>query len=447
VPLTVSDMNALLRQATLRVWHSRFARSVAIVASGTAGAQAITIAFAPIITRLYGPEAFGLLGTFIAILAIAAPIAALTYPIAIVLPKDDRDAMRLVRLSILLSFGMALLASVFLLVGGEWLTTTLGAESVAGYLLLIPVAMLFGAWLQIVHQWLIRKKQFGVIARSAIAHSLIVNSAKSGIGWFHPVGAVLIVLATLGNALLASLLFIGARNRYQAEPDKSEAGPGATLNALASRHRDFPLYRAPQHIINAISQSLPILMLAAFFGPSAAGFYTLGKMVMGLPSTLIGKAVNDVFYPKITEAAHNGENLPRHIVRATGALLVIGIIPFGLVFLFGPWLFGFVFGDDWTMAGEYARWLALFFLLNFINKPSVAAVPVLGIQRGLLVYELFSTGTKALGLVAGFYWFGSDLWAVALFSIIGVLAYSAMMLWILSHAMRGKFHKESNYQS
>ena len=440
--MTVSDMNALLRRATHRVWHSRFARNVAIVASGTAGAQAITIAFAPIITRLYGPEAFGLLGTFMAILIIAAPIAALTYPIAIVLPKDDRDAMGLVRLSIILSFGMVLLASVLILMGGDWLTTTLGAESVAGYLLLIPVAMLFGAWLQIVHQWLIRKKQFGVIARSAVAHALIVNSAKSGIGWLHPVGAVLIVLATLGNALHAALLFIGARKRYQAEPDKSEVGPGATLKALAYRHRDFPLYRAPQHFINAASQSLPILMLAAFFGPAAAGFYTLGKMVMGLPSTLIGSAVNDVFYPKITEAAHNGENLPRQIVQATGTLLVIGIVPFGLVVLFGPWLFGLVFGDDWTMAGEYARWLALFFLFNFINKPSVAVVPVLGIQRGLLVYELFSTGTKALGLVAGFYWFGSDLWAVALFSIIGVLAYSAMMLWILSHAIRGQFHKE-----
>lgn len=54
-----------------RLTKSKFVRNVAIVATGTAGAQAITMAFAPIITRLYGPEAFGLLGTFMAILAIA----------------------------------------------------------------------------------------------------------------------------------------------------------------------------------------------------------------------------------------------------------------------------------------------------------------------------------------------------------------------------------------
>ena len=426
-----------------RVSRSRFARNVAVVATGTAAAQAITMAFTPLITRIYGPEAFGLLGAFMAIVAVATPVAALAYPIAIVLPRDDSDALGLVRLSAILSFAIALLAAAALWVGGDWLTATLRVKSVGGYLFLVPIAMIFTSWMQIAQQWLIRKKEFGVVARSAVAHSLIVNSAKSGIGWLHPVGAVLIVVATLGHALHAALLFIGARRRYQDSAAENKRGSRTPLRELAYRHRDFPLYRASQNLINAASQSLPVLMLAAFFGPAAAGFYTLGKMVMGMPSALLGKAVTDVFYPRITEAAHNGENLPQHIVRATGALLVIGIVPFGLVVLFGPWLFGFVFGTDWVMAGEYARWLALFFLFNFINKPSVAAVPVLGIQPGLLVYELFSTGGKVLAFVVGVYWFGSDLWAVALFSLIGVAAYSAMMLWILLHAIRWKGNAET----
>ena len=437
--MTVSDMNALLRRATHRVWHSRFARNVAIVASGTAGAQAITIAFAPIITRLYGPEAFGLLGTFMAILAIAAPIAALTYPIAIVLPKDDRDAMGLVRLSVLLSFGMALLASVLLLMGGDWLTTTLGAESVSGYLLLIPVAMLFGAWLQIVHQWLIRKKQFGVIARSAVAHSLIVNSAKSGIGWFHPIGAVLIVLATLGQAIHAALLFIGTRRRYQAQPIEVAEASRTPLKELASRHRDFPLYRAPQHFINAASQSLPVLMLAAFFGPAAAGFYTLAKLVMGVPSILIGKAVNDVFYPRINEAAHKGENLSHYILHTTGALLAIGIFPFGIVVLIGPWLFSLVFGHEWVLAGEYARWLSLWFLAAFIAQPSIASIPVLLLQRGFLVYEIIAATVRALAIILGVFLFDSDLMVVALLSLSSVFLVVLLLAWLIISARRSDY--------
>lgn len=432
----MSSVIALSRSAVYRVWRSRFARNVAIVAAGTAGAKAITMAFAPLITRIYGPEAFGLLGTFLAMVAVATPVAALAYPIAIVLPRNERDALGLVRLSTSLSFGMALFAVILLLLGGDWLTATLSAEAVAGYLFLIPVAMLFSAWMETAKQWLIRKKAFGVIARSAVAHSVILNSAKTGFGWLHPVGAVLIILATVGQALYAVLLFIGARRRYQPGVGEVEDGPRATLRELAFRHRDFPLYRAPQNLINATAQSLPVLLLAAFAGPMAAGFYTLTKLVMGIPSVLIGTAVSNVFYPRITEAAYNGENLPRHIVRATGALLGISLGPFGVVVLFGPWLFGFAFGEDWVMAGEYARWLALFFLFKFINRPSVATVPVLGIQRGLLVYEVFSAGTKVLALTAGFYLFDSDLWAVAFFSVTGVIAYSVMMVWILSHSMR-----------
>ena len=55
-------------------------RSVAVVTSGNAGAQAITLASAPFITRLYGPEAFGVLGAYMAVVTIASPVVALAYP-------------------------------------------------------------------------------------------------------------------------------------------------------------------------------------------------------------------------------------------------------------------------------------------------------------------------------------------------------------------------------
>jgi O-antigen/teichoic acid export membrane protein len=417
---------------------------VALVASGTAGAQAITIAFAPILTRIYGPEAFGLFGTFTAIVAVATPAAAMAYPIAIVLPRSDRDALDLARLSAILSFAVAVLVAAALWVAGDSLTAALDAESVSGFLFLIPVAMLFVAWTQIAQQWLIRSKEFAIIARFAVAHSLILNSAKCGIGWLNPVGSVLIILATFGHGLYAALLFVGARRRYQQCVTHHNNHRRMPLTVLARRYRDFPLYRAPQNFINAASQSLPILLLAAFYGSLAAGFYVLGKMVMAMPSALVGNAVSDVFYPHITEANHNRENLTRYIVRATGVMFVIAILPFGLVFLFGPWLFSLVFGSDWVMAGEYARWLAILFFFNFINRPSVAAVPVLGIQRGLLVYELFSTGGKAIAFLVGFYWFRSDIWAIALFSVVGAVAYILMILWILRHAIGYRHNAEAS---
>ena len=413
---------------------SKFVRNVAIVATGTAGAQAITMAFAPVITRLYGPEAFGMLGTFMAILGVLTPIAALTYPIAIVLPKSDADAKSLAKLSAILALVIAAVTAIVLLVAGDWIAETLSLGAIAGFLLLIPFAMLFSAYQQILTQWLIRKKQFKITARVAVIQALTINSAKAGVGWFHPVGAALIVIATIGHALHAALLWSGIRSRETAHPNQDEST--GTIRELAKRHRDFPLYRAPQVALNGLSQSLPILMLASFFGPAAAGFYTLGRTVMGVPSTLIGQSVANVFYPRITEAAHSGENLQKLLVRATSAMAAAGVVPFGVVVAFGPWLFSFVFGAEWVVAGEYARWLALWMYFGFLNRPSVAAIATLGLQDFFLLYEVVSVALRAIAIYIGFVVFKDDVLAVALFSLSGVLLNALLVMFTLSKSKR-----------
>src|SRR5699024_887504 len=92
-----------------------FVRNVIVLASGTAAAQMIAMALSPVITRLYGPEAYGLMGAFMAIVNIVAPVAALTYPISIVLPKKDQDAKGLIRLSIIISLIIAIISFLILI--------------------------------------------------------------------------------------------------------------------------------------------------------------------------------------------------------------------------------------------------------------------------------------------------------------------------------------------
>ena len=408
-------------------------RNVILVASGTAGAQAITMAFSPIITRMYGPEAFGLLGTFIATLGIVTPIAALAYPIAIVLPKSDDDAKGIAKLSLRIALVMALTLTAILLLVSEQIAALLGMQAIAGFMLLIPLAMFFSALQQIMQQWLIRKKQFKVTARVAVSQSLILNSSKVGLGWFWPIGSVLIILATLGNALYAAQLWFGAKKWTDKDGRIDHvAENGIDLKALAYRHRDFPYYRAPQVFINALSQSLPVLLLASFFGPASAGFYAIGRTVLGVPSMLLGKSVADVFYPAIAEAANKHQNLHKPIFKATLALAGVGVIPYGFVFLFGPWLFSFVFGNEWLEAGEYARWLAVWSYFGFMNTPSVAALSVLKMQRFFLIYEVFSLTLRAISLYIGFAVLNNDSSTVFLFSIIGaVLNLSLIFITLL----------------
>ncbi|MBN1931050.1 MAG: lipopolysaccharide biosynthesis protein [Desulfobacterales bacterium] len=400
-----------------QTYKSKIVRNVAIVASGTAGAQIIGIIFTPIITRLYGPEAFGLLGIFIAITAIVTPIAALTYPIAIVLPKKDSDAKGIARLSIYIALGIAALVSVVLAVAGGRLVELFDIQEISSFILLIPLVIVFAACFQINQQWLIRKEQFNITARVAVFKTLLINSANMSIGLFKPFAAVLIVIYTLGYAIHAGMLFLGIKKNRVADSQKKENEIKPSPLVLAKKHYDFLFYRAPQTLLNAFSQSIPVLLLAGFWDPAAVGFYAIGSKILTLPTSLVSKSVGSVLYPKFAEAKKRGDNLKSLITKSCLWLLAIGIVPYGLVIVFGPWLFGFVFGDEWYRAGEYARWLSLSSLSAFSTRPCIEAIPVIKIQGFFLLIEILTTTFTVLSFAIGHYLLKNDIGGIALFSI------------------------------
>ncbi len=423
------------RTKTVQFLQKRFVRNVITVASGTAAAQAITMAFSPFITRIYGPEAFGLLGVFASLLSILIPISALTYPIAIVLPEDDADAEGLVKISFRTALVISLAIALMLLTAKDWLLTVLDLKAIAPYIMLLPLSMLFSASRDIGQQWLIRKKQYAIQARVAVLYALLLNSAKTSIGYFKPFGATLIILATLGYGVHAAMLWMGIRQTGRFTGNTDTTGViHKPLKQIAVEYRDFPFYRTPQVFINAVSQNLPVLMLSGFFGPASVGAYTICKSVLNIPSQLIGKSVADVFYPRVTEAAHDKEDVSKLISKATVALAAVGIIPFALVVMFGPSLFCFVFGAEWGKAGEYARWLALWMFFAFLNRPSVAAIPVLDMQGFFLIHELISIGARSAALAAGFFIFKNDATAIALFALTGMLLNFMLILRTLVKA-------------
>ena len=235
-----------------------------------------------------------------------------------------------------------------------------------------------------------------------------------------------------GTVLGTALTYLGWRRspHTQRLSNESDEQP-ATLRQLARRHNDFPLLRTPQNLINAFSQSLPILLLSTYFGASSAGQYTIAISVLGIPSTLIGGSVMSVFYPRINAALHSGENARALIIKTTIGMAATGAIPLLIVMFAGPFLFQLVFGEAWRSAGVYAQWLSIWIFLQYINKPAVSAIPALGIQGGLLVYEIFSTGTKILALWIGFALYQDAVIAVALFSLVGSAAYIWLILWVI----------------
>lgn len=433
----------MLNKATL-LTKNKFVRSVFIVASGTAGAQAIAMAFTPFITRIYGPEAFGLLGTFMAVISILTPMAALTYPIAIVLPKRDEDAVKLIKLSLMIAIAISSLVLLIIALWGKALSTYFEADQFAKYLWFIPIAMLFSACYESLSQWLIRKELFNVTAKVAVLQSIINNLTKIGVGLLYPFGGTLILIQTTAQAVSSSLLFIAAKSTFSVDKKSKGHNENKSLRQLAYQYRDFAAFRAPEVTINAASQSLPILMLASLFGPASAGFYTLGRSILGLPSSLIGTAIGNVFYPHITKAANDSQAIYPLIKKATLALFFIGCIPFGIIMVFGPFLFALAFGSEWTAAGEYSRWLAIWLLIGFANNPSIKAIPIIEAQGFQLVWTIITLGLRLGSLVLAYSLFKTEISAIVAFSITGAVTNAVLILIILYKSRKYDLLRKDN---
>lgn len=423
-----------MKKKILAFGQRPFVRNVATIGTGVIVSQVIVLAFAPLITRLYGPEAIGLQGVFTSIVNLLFVVAALGYPASIVLPKHDSDAVGLVRISVIISTAICALTAITLSFVGIEFLALLNASAIQNLMYFIPLAMLVAVLAEILGQWLNRKKAFSVRAKYSVANALVVNGTKTAMGFYHPAGSTLIASNVFGG-LFGTLLTWHGWHKYK------KNNPNAVIEAnetnkidlldLAKQHRSFPLLWTPQNLINVFSQSLPVLMLSSLFGAAYAGQYSIAIAVLALPANMIGGSVMSVFNPRINEAIHNGENARALIVKATLGMATMGALPYLAVIIAGPILFEFVFGKEWHTAGVYAQILAAWLFLQFANRPAVAAIPALKLQGGLLVYECFSTGSKVLALWLGFAYFKSDLVAVALFSFVGVLAYLWLILWVI----------------
>ena len=412
--------------------QSKFARNVAVVATGTAGAQAIAMAFSPAITRIYGPETFGAMGTFIAIFEMISPLAALSYPMAMVLPKHDSEAIGLARISLWIALITSLMTALVLILFKAPIVNAFNLHAIEPYILILPITMLFSVLMTISSQWTIRKKLFKLKAKSAILQALIISLMKAGLGLLNPTAIILIGTTSFGYLLQAVLVKIGIREKNKEIKPTTESN--YKVRDLLKRYKDFAYFLTPQIFLNSVGQSLPILMLANLFTPATVGFYVLARTVLFVPSNLIGTSVAEVFYPKFVETVRQGDSGKLLLVKACTSLAAIGSVPYLTLIAFGPLLFALIFGNEWREAGEYSRWMSIWLFVVLVTRPIIAAIPALSLQGLFLGFEAIAVLVRILSILTGYFWIGTALGAVMAFSLSNAIIYAVLTVLIIRKA-------------
>jgi O-antigen/teichoic acid export membrane protein len=419
-------MLRLLEAAGSQLSASR--RGLITIIGGAALGQLVGLLGAPVLSRIYSPNDFGVFAIVLAMVTTIGTVASSRFELAIPLPEKESDAYSLVFLGLTSCVATAVLGTVVVAVTGDAIAGSFAQQGLRPWLWLVsPTAAFMGAYL-VLNQLAIRHLRYGAIGRRNVFQSagMTVTQIALGLAHLRPGGMVFGLAA--GQLLGATSLTIGSRLRGA---DAKEGRTPSRAREVARRYRRFPLLLAPSGLLNILGTQLPVVLLAYFYGTAVAGWMGLTQRVLAVPVTLVGTAMAQVYLAQLARSKRSNFALAASLFeRASRSLLAVGAVV-GLVLLVGgPQIFALIFGQEWLISGKYAQAMSLGLTAQFIGTP---------LSQTLIVYERqmlqLSWDTARLFLVttaivlcsaAG----ASALTAVWALSLASAVAY--LISWLLS---------------
>ena len=394
--------------------------------------QIITIATSPIITRLFSPESLGVSALFISIIGPLAIISTLSYPTAIVLPRNQSQAVKLILLSIYLAVVFTFILIILWLIFDQKISEIFDINAIQSYAYLAPLAILGTSISGIISQWLIRNKSFLLISKIAIITAIITSAIKIIVGYYYPDPIVLIYSAIIGYYIsLFYIKFIQTDEFIEIKFLNFSKKNFLQLYKIAIKYLDFLIYRTPQTLLNYMNHSISIFMLTLLFGLESAGYYSLAFAVLSVPITVISGSVYQAIYPKINNIFLEGQIVYPYLIKSILWLSVFGLLPTVTLIFFGKEIFTFIFGDEWEKTGIYVQFMSIALFFYYIVRPIFAAIPVLKLQRDLLVWEVCDLILRSLIFYFAYKYNFNDLFVISLLSIITSINILALMLYVL----------------
>ncbi len=405
---------------------NKFARGVSVLIGGTAGAQLLSVLAAPVLTRLYSPDDFGMLAVFTAILTFFTVISAGRYELTIPLPDSEQDAADLTVLGFSLVLCTTIISAFIFIIWPQKIATIINTPQLANYLWIIPLGVFFLGSYQVFNKWAVRQKQFTVIAKTRIYQSVGTLAIQLG---GHSLGPLALMGGhATGQGIGASGLAYLALKR----PELKKIS-WRNIKKQAYRYRDFPVFSTWTALFNTASLQFAPIMFIAIFGATVTGLYALTLRMLTLPSSLIGNAVGSVFLSEAPKAKREG-NLAELVTKLHSRLVMAGALPLVVLLLFGPDLFALVFGEEWRKAGVYSQWMAPWIYLQFQWSPLSMLTTVLQLQRQALVSQIITFFSR-FGVLGIVWTLGSNAdIGILLFAIVSAIVYLVRMLWFMNKA-------------
>jgi O-antigen/teichoic acid export membrane protein len=340
-----------------------FSFNVLTLAGGTALSQAIGLVMIPLLTRLYTPSDYGNYALYVATFNLLVPLVHFRYALAIMLPKEDQEALEVFRLSLKLSILFGIVLFTTLLISDLSFLQIPADMYNPWFLALISLTLIFGGTTQAYSQWSNRIKNYFLMSLSRVTQvsGMVVCQSVTGFIWGSTLPG-LVIGHVLGNAIGLLTLIIGNKNLKKTSLLLT---PTIPLKNSMVRFKRFPLFTSGGSILDGVTNYGTPLLFAMYYQSDMVGRFALANTALAAPIMLIGHSISKVLYQRMSENIKIGLDI-KDIVRTVLINQFLTSLTIGsIIYFFGPPLFGFFFGENWSSAGQFAQILvpAMFFQL------------------------------------------------------------------------------------
>ncbi|HWR25219.1 MAG TPA: oligosaccharide flippase family protein, partial [Methanosarcina sp.] len=186
-----------------------FAYDVLTLAGGTTFAQILAIISVPILTRLYGPEDFGVWALYISITSILSVIVCMRYEFSIMLPESDEDAINLLAVCFLAVVVVTNFSLVIIWYSKEFIVEILNSPQIGDYLWLIaPFVFVNGIFLAL-NNWNSRTKLFKRLSISKVSSSISTIAMQIAFGFIRKNSPWGLITGNLAGQTIATIILGG----------------------------------------------------------------------------------------------------------------------------------------------------------------------------------------------------------------------------------------------
>lgn len=358
---------------------------------GSGLSQIIPIAISPILTRMYSVHAFGVFGFTQSIITPMSAIACGRFELTVVLAKNKRGAESGVVLSYLFSLVLTILFYCFVLIFQKQIYLWFGADLIESVYFFIPLFLLFQGIHIVNLYWLQRNKLFKKIAAiKFVQHSFIGALSLILVYVFPNTGLVL--------AMLIGWFLLDIVSYYQIVKTGFNFKFANKFELIKhfKRYYEYPLYNAITAFLYYSTLSIPTLIISSAFLNGELGYFSLTRQILFIPTSLLAGVISQVFFQRIAENIKNKKEIWPQFYKLFVILLVICLLMIGVLFPFGIKLFSWIFGQRWSIAGEYAKWMVFIAAFQFLGTSMLNFLPALKKLKLFSAWQLLYFFTSLL---------------------------------------------------